>query len=291
VTITDSRPLTPAAAVLGIGTATFLAQYGLAASVPATDTLLARALECGLTYLDTAADYADAEAAVGRVLRHGTRGVRVCTKIPASAGLEAVRRSVERLGWAPDTILMHSAGREQIVGAPAIAALREAKARGMTARIGASTYGAADAALALAQPWCDVVQAEYSVLNQSVVRAVTRARDGQEIVVRSVLCKGLLTSRRSAAPHLAAAVAEAVDGIERCAREWNRRIEELAIRFALDTPGIDVVLVGVSTEAELDAAMAAASSARLTGEQWQRLAAFDRSDADAVHPERWAQRS
>jgi aryl-alcohol dehydrogenase-like predicted oxidoreductase len=271
-------------AILGIGTATFIANYGLGAGPVAGEALLGRAVSAGISYLDTAADYGEGETAVGRVR---APGVRVCTKIKPADAVPAVQASVARLGGPCDTILVHSAGREHLASSSAIDALRAAKAAGLTVRIGASTYGRADAEIALAQPWTDAVQVEYSILNQSVVQGLARARVGQEIIARSVLCKGLLTSRRTAAPHLVAQVTDAVAGIERCAREWGCSVETLAIRFALDTPGVDVVLVGVGTHQELDVALAAAAAPPLTAEQWSALAAFDRSDADAVHPERW----
>lgn len=277
-------PLPPA--VLGIGTATFLPDYGLAPGAAPGADLLRAALAGGVRYLDTAADYGDGERAVGRLRADG---LRVCTKIAADAAIDQVRASIDRLGRPADTILMHSAGSGQLTGAPAVAALREAKQQRLTLRTGASTYGSADAALALAQTWVDVVQVEYSILNQSVIRAIAPARPGQEVVVRSVLCKGLLTARRSAAPRLLEGVRDALDGLDACARDWNRSIEALAIRFALDTPGIDIVLVGVSTPAELDTALAAAAAPPLTPEQWARLASFDRHDVDAAHPERWSQ--
>jgi len=278
--------MTSLPAALGIGTAAFLANYGLRAGVPPGEALLRAAVGAGVRYFDTAADYADGELAVGRVREPA---IRVCTKIKHGDSIDAVRTSIERLGAPADTILIHSAGRAQLEAAPAIAALEEARERGFTSRIGASTYGAEDAAFALSQPWVTTVQIEYSILNQSVLaRAGRTAHAGQEVVVRSVLCKGLLTSRRTAAPHLVASVRDAIDGIERCAMEWDRSIEALAIRFALDTPGVDVMVVGVSNRQELDAALAAAESPQLTAEQWTRLASFDRSDADAAHPERWS---
>jgi aryl-alcohol dehydrogenase-like predicted oxidoreductase len=272
-------------AELGIGTATFLAGYGIgpAETTPSHD-LLRRAVQGGVRYLDTAAGYGDSEQAVGRAIE---AGVRVCTKVPATATLEDIRASIARLGAAPDTILMHSAGREHLAGAPAIAALRQAMADGLVRRTGASTYGLDDAALALQQSWCDTVQVEYSLLNQSVVRGLPPHDGSKEVVVRSVLCKGLLTSRRAAAPRLIAPLADALQAIERCARDWDRSVEELAIRFALDSEGVDVVLVGVSKPCELDVALAAAASPRLSPDQWERLATLDRSEFDAAHPERW----
>ena len=275
-------------ATLGLGTATFLASYGLAAGPPPGDELVRAAFRAGIRYYDTAAAYGDGEIAVGRSL--AGRDARVCTKIRVNGAMEDVRASVKHLCGAPDTILMHSAGHDQLTGASAIDALVRAKAQGLTKRIGASTYGADDALFALAQPWVDTVQIEYSILNQSVMRQIAAAkakRADQELIARSVLCKGLLTSRREAARDLAAPLEDALNETERCARDWNHTMESLAIRFALDTPGIDVVLVGVSTEAELTVAVRAARREPLSAEQWQALAALDRSALDATHPERW----
>ena len=259
--------------------------YGLDAGLPPGDALLSAAVDAGILYFDTAADYAGSEAAVGRAVPQDRR---VCTKVKCGDDIEAVRGSIERLGRRPDTILMHSAGRQQLESAPAVSALQVARGEGLTGRIGASTYGIEDAQFALMQPWVDAIQVEYSILNQSVIRALRRRGSDQEVVVRSVLCKGLLTSRRRAAPHLAAGVQDALAGIESCAREWGLSLESVAIRFALDTPGIDVVVIGVSTSAELEVAIEASRQAPLTSEQWHQLAAFDRSDADAAHPERWS---
>ena len=79
--------MTPTAAALGIGTATFLANYGIVPGAAPGDDLLRLAIDRGVRYLDTAADYGDGEVAIGRVRRD--ERVRVCTKIPARASIEA----------------------------------------------------------------------------------------------------------------------------------------------------------------------------------------------------------
>jgi aryl-alcohol dehydrogenase-like predicted oxidoreductase len=153
---------------------------------------------------------------------------------------------------------------------------------------GASTYGADDARLALAQPWCDVVQVEHSVLNPSVVHALAGVkRPGQEIAARSVLCKGLLTGRRRYATDLDVALAATLDRLEARAHDWGFTLPELAIRFALDTPGVDIVLVGMSNLPELETALAAARRTPLEQRQMEALAEFDCAYEDWSHPERW----
>ena len=140
----------------------------------------------------------------------------------------------------------------------------------------------------MAADWCDVVQVEYSVLNQEVLRAIDgMRRPGQEIVARSVLCKGLLTPRWRQAGALATPIAGDLEALEGRAASAGASLSELAIRFALDTPGIDVVLVGVATDRELETAIRARDRETLAPDAWQALEAFDRSALDCVHPERW----
>ena len=74
--------------------------------------------------------------------------------------------------------------------------------------------------------------------------------------------------------------------LDRLAASLDMDLTALAIRFALDTPGIDVALVGVSTNDELQTALAAWRRPALTAEEYAAVAAFDRSDADWSHPER-----
>lgn len=280
-------------AQLGIGTATFIPGYGLAPAGSPDVAVLQKAIASGIGYIDTAAGYGESEAAIGRVAEEiAARGVRVCSKMAPPATIEAAREGIHRSLQAMrasklDTMLLHSVDRS-IIAAPAIEqSFGAIAAEGVIDRLGASTYGVADAAATMQTAWCTSVQVEYSILNQSVVRALTAAkRTGFEVVVRSVLAKGLLTDavrRMTLPPHVRATI----DPLRRLAESWGMTLSNAAIRFALDTPGIDVVLVGIGSQAELDAALLASSLPPLTLEQWQQLAAFDRSAEDWTHPERW----
>lgn len=286
-------------AIVGIGTASWTRDYGIADPTTrssAPQDLLERALNGGVAYLDTAAAYGDSEAIIGTMASSlAARNVRVCTKIKVHAQdrttdiLSAIRASLERLGSSGvDTLYLHSASVDDLEAPSVGEALEHAKATGWIRRAGASTYGSRDALVALSHGWCDVVQVEFSVLNQSVYRAVTPScASGKELVVRSVLCKGLLTDRRRFAGAVPAHLRTTLHELDEFARASNMSLAELAIRFALDTAGVDVVVVGVSTVQELDLALAAACHPPLTHEQRAFLETFDRSDCDAVHPERW----
>jgi aryl-alcohol dehydrogenase-like predicted oxidoreductase len=285
-------------AALAIGTATFIPGYGLRGDeATASASLIDAALRAGVSYIDTAAIYGDSESILGGFAeRLSARSVRVCTKIAVEASassapaIEAlVEQSLERLRSARiDSVLVHSADARTLRSREVARAFDRVKARGLAARTGASTYGADDARLALRQPWCDVLQVEFSVLNQGVLAAVRPRRPGCEVVARSVLCKGLLTAAWRQVPRVSEPLAPTIEALEGVARSSHESLARIAIRFALDTPGIDIVVVGVRDEAELADALAARDAAPLTPEQYDTLAAYDRSALDHVHPERWS---
>lgn len=255
------------------------------------EALLRDALSGGIDYVDTSLHYGDAEALLGRLsglVRE--RGVRVCEKFTPGERLWALPGSLARLGLdRVDTILLHSARGGQLVDADVEAWMMTLKSSGVARRTGASTYGAEDARFALGLSWVDTVQVEHSILNPSVVGAISTARRAtQEIVARSVLCKGLLTPRRRTVDGISPSLREGLDRLESGALDWGfASLAELAIRFALDTAGVDVVLVGVATRDELQTALAAAAHPPLDADQLESLKAFDYSDDPWVHPERW----
>jgi aryl-alcohol dehydrogenase-like predicted oxidoreductase len=282
-------------ATLGIGTAAFIPNYNLleASGSRHQDPPIAKAIEMGIGYIDTAPSYARAEAALGTFSDQiRDRHVRICTKGDPRkdlAGLEdEFSTSLQHLHCdSVDTLLMHSA-RQSDLNSSAAEFFKSVKSQGRAKKIGASTYGN-DALAAITLPWCDVVQIEYSILNPSALASIsTSRRAGQEVVVRSVLCRGLLSSSNPGVPNVPEEIASNIIKLNGLAEKWGFTLSDLAIRFALDTPGVDVALLGVATEAELFAASRAATLPSLDRAQLKALESFDLSHLDMVHPERWS---
>lgn len=277
-------------ATLGIGTATFLPGYGPTSSGQPGASLLLEAVEGGVRYCDTAAAYGDSEAALGEV--HDAlaeAGVRIATKVAPAVDAQdviaSVRASLDRLRVRTvDTVMAHSVNSQQM--ADAASAFEAVRSMGLASRVGASTYGIDDAVYA-ASTWCDAVQVEFSILNQTVVAALRRQVSRPvEVVVRSVLCKGLLTDAGAAVP-VSASARRKLDELAALATSIGVDLPTLAVRFALDTPGVDVVLVGVASDGDLRTAMSAWRFRPLTPDEYDAAAAFDCGEADWVHPERW----
>lgn len=280
------------AATLGFGTAPFIPDYGLSGSRRGDERvcLIREAIEAGIRFVDTAATYADAEAVIGTAMPWlRERGVRVCTKLAASQLPDGLARSLEQLTcWMVDAVLVHSATVADLADERLARAMQRVKVDAAVLRTGASTYGINAAQRAIEQSWCEMLQVEHSIVNPSVVAAVRGLkRPGQELVVRSVLCQGLLTVRCQQAEWVSTAVRRRLDQLEEQAAAWNMTLPELAIRFALDTEGVDVVLVGMSSREELATALAAWRRPALSPAQRRALAAWDASTEDWAHPERW----
>jgi aryl-alcohol dehydrogenase-like predicted oxidoreductase len=287
--------MTKGPARLGFGTAGFIAGYGIAGGSTAPEArLLERAVAEGVDYFDTAQAYGAAEHALARMSKLlRSRSVRVCTKVVvehqnADGLVDAVRLSRERLGLPLHAVLVHNATHAELHSGSIAEAMTRVTAGGLAGRTGASTYGIEDAADALRTPWCGVVQVEYSILNQSVITAIRPLARGQEIVVRSVLCKGLLTPKWRHVQGLDRDAASAIERVERASVEWGLPMPELAIRFALDTSGADIVLVGIATDEELDVALRASRRPALDRQQIEELRGLDRPASAASHPERWS---
>jgi aryl-alcohol dehydrogenase-like predicted oxidoreductase len=280
-------------ATLGLGTATFIPNYGLRENDgnPRTGAPIAKALDTGIRYVDTAPSYGDAEVAIGDLgqrIQH--EQVRVCTKGDARKDSGALNEefstSLRRLRCdSVDTFLMHSARPEEM-DSSAAEFFKTVKGQRRTKKIGASTYGN-DAVFAIGLPWCDVVQVEHSILNPRVLASIVPLRRaGQEVVVRSVLCRGLLGSEAPRPLDTPDAITRPLDELRELAMQWGFALSNLSIRFALDSPGVDVALVGVATDEELAAAVYASQLPSLDRHQLKVLERFDLSHLDFIHPER-----
>jgi aryl-alcohol dehydrogenase-like predicted oxidoreductase len=257
----------------GLGTVQFGQTYGISntrGQVPLGEVgaILRRARDAGISVLDTAAGYGDAENILGS-LRTLTTPFRIVTKtIPLKHGLDAVlaraRQSCRTLGREPvDLLLVHSAADLLAPeGHELWQALLGLRDEGLFGGIGISAY-VADDPVALARKFRPTaVQVPVSILDQRLIEsgALSALKElGVEIHARSLFLQGLLfleenalpPKLKSAAPHLAA--------LRRRIAEAESTPLAAALSFALDRPQIDVAVVGVTALSELDEILEAAA--------------------------------
>lgn len=296
---------------LSLGTVSLGAAYGISpdhAGMPPptfeeSARLLHQALDQGINFIDTARAYGSSEAVIGRALKMRRREICIATKINAldAAGQplrgddlrrraeESLLISLEQLQTDyVDLLMLHSAPPALLADGEALAALRAIQARGLARYIGASTYGAEAAQMAMAQG-VDALQVAYNVLDQRMAAQVfpLAVQRGVGIIVRSVYLKGALTERAEDLPgHL-----EPLKQLSRQYRQVTASFDlppaDAALRFALSHPHISTVLVGVRTSAELTQAVQAAQQGPLSPETYDQFAALRCDDPALVDPTTW----
>jgi aryl-alcohol dehydrogenase-like predicted oxidoreductase len=252
---------------IGLGTAQFGADYGISnregrPSEAEVAAILAHATATGIGYLDTAAGYDDAEILIGRHLP-STHQLRIVTKLPAIAEdtitarhaetmLASLAASLERLR-SPRVhgVLIHLArdlakpGWQYLVEA-----LREARSRGWTLRIGVSVYDESDLAMIEGRFAPDIVQLPFNALDRRLAESgwLTRLRQaGTEVHARSLFLQGLLLMEPSTLPRFFAPVNGALASLR---AGWAaRKLTPLSgcLRFVLHNADVDAAIVGVNS--------------------------------------------
>ena len=250
--------------------------------------LIVTALGEGISTFDTAPAYGEAESRLGRAL--GGRG-RVWTKVSGTDAARSVDTSLARLGRDQVELVSWHNWTRSLVGDGSFRATWDGLRThpGVGAR-GATTYGPDDACAAAESGTFDVVQVEWNLLRQGVLprlRAVAAASAGVSIAIRSVWLQGVLTPRSESLPMALRALLPTVERAAALAHAWELSLEALALRAALDQPGVDFVLVGLDSHAQLAAALDAARAPRLEPDQLAALAALDRGDDPLTDPRRW----
>lgn len=273
---------------IGIGGATF----GREIDERAAFAVLDRALERGITLVDTAEAYSAgaSETIVGRWLAgRGARGqVTLATKVSGALSAERVRSSCEaslrRLGveavdlfqlhrWDPEVPLEETLGAMDEL-------LRAGKARA----IGCSNYAAWQLAKALWRQEArglarfESVQPVYNLADRRIEHELLPlcADQGVGVITYSPLGAGFLTgkyrrggevpqgARFDVVPahqeiYFTAARFRTVEGLRAIAEEAGRPMAHLALAWALGRPGVTSVLIGARTPAHVDQGLAAAA--------------------------------
>lgn len=194
---------------LCLGTAQFGSSYGIAneSGIPPlaeVKDIIYYANQHNVTFIDTAQAYGESENILGEALRSSIlpNSPRIITKLSPNfqfidkTSLEdSVKSSLERLGvtsiWG---LLLH---RPHISGnwERFINTVTELKKRGSIRNFGVSIYEPSDALHFIQQPWLDIIQVPFNVLDRRLIdngffeNAVSK---GKIVFVRSIFLQGLL---------------------------------------------------------------------------------------------------
>jgi len=256
---------------LCLGTAQFGLAYGITntsgkVSEYAVSQLLAKAEEMGISWLDTAQAYGNAEAVLGRNLPV-SHGFHLVSKLPAQQQivfspndveiweqaylLSCQRMQVQRLNCLllHDIADLHKPGghylQDWLLG------LRE---RGLVQRIGVSIY-AADDLDGVNPELLDLVQLPLSLFDQRLLEDGTLSNlraSGTAIHARSLYLQGLLLTPAAQWPGWVSPEVRAhQEHLEALAAQKGCRLIDLALGFARAQSDLEAVVLGVCSVQEL----------------------------------------
>lgn len=296
---------------LGFGTVEIGLDYGI--RVPgeygrpdeATAVRLLRdAVDAGITFYDTAPGYGEAERILGVALSGDTDCV-IATKVPVLLGddgerlrgralRDAIRRSIAGSSRALkrpvlDVLQIHNATVDLLSEGEVTEALLAAREAGEAQFLGATVYSEADAMAVIEAGCYDVLQIQYSVLDQrasAVVFPAVRAA-GVAIVARSALLKGVLTRKALSLPDGMRPLRDSATAVMRdIAGSWDA-LPQAALRFSLSSEDVSVVLAGIRTSDELAVAIQAEAAGVLPTVALEAAGAHGLSDPRLLDPSEW----
>ena len=280
-----------------LGTAQFGMDYGVANNVgrPA-DEALAETLACfaanGGTTLDTAVNYGDCEARLGR---YGVRNFNVITKLP---GLEsyaddfygATRRliegSINRLGL--DNlygVMLHRPENLQLYKGDVIwQAILDMQQEGLVQKFGYSLYNPDELDELFSSFTPSIVQIPFNVFDQrfAITGWLKRlSASGCEVHSRSVFLQGVLLQSANDRPAYFDDWQFQFDQFDRFVASAGASPMHVALSFASCQPGIDGVVVGVDTAQQLEEVVQARQL------EIQKLPDLALQDVNLILPQNW----
>jgi aryl-alcohol dehydrogenase-like predicted oxidoreductase len=290
---------------LCLGTAQFGLPYGITnaagqVSEPEVLALLAEAAAAGLTLLDTAQAYGDAEAVLGRAMPPG-HPFRLISKLPAHSQPaftsddrrvwdQSFERSCIRLGQpCLDAFLLHSAADLRKPGGEHLRAwMLSLRQRGLVRRLGVSIYASTDL-VDVPPDLLDLVQLPLSLYDQRLLidGTITSLRDqGCAVHARTLYLQGLLLSPAARWPAWVDPAAQDHHArLESMAANRGYTLLECALGFARAQADLEAVVLGLCSRLELQQLLQAWG--RISPWQQDEWRTWALPDAGILDPRHW----
>lgn len=299
---------------VSLGTVELGMEYGLKegdeSTVPEESDarrLLNRALDSGVNFIDTAAEYGNSEEIIGRALEGRRSDYFLATKClhRLDEGLdyaasrrsmsESIDRSLSRLRTDHiDLLQVH--GRDNlelelrmIRDGEAMDELEKARKAGKVRYLGYSSYSEEAALEAVGDGRWDALQIACNILDRRYLKRVVpeAQRHGVGVVVRSALLKGALTEKSRFMPERLKPLVEHVDRLIEIQASTRYSLPELALRFVLSIPDISTIIVGADRITYLDEAVSASDGQGLSEEILLKLEEMALDDPYLLNPGNW----
>ena len=256
---------------LTLGTAQFGSNYGVCNSGGKVgdqeiQEILAYAFRSGITKIDTASGYGDAEQVLGRNLR--SNNWEVSSKLPSLSKLREeetvgnflhreLTKSLKHLNRCKiDTLLVHGATDllsdygEEVYGC-----LHEFKNNNLAGKIGVSVYDASQIDRILSRYNIDVIQLPLSILDQRLYFSghLNMLKDLDiEIYARSIFLQGILIQDIGEVPEFFLPISGNIQNLQEVATSKDMSPVELCVAFVHSLDQLDGIIVGVDSQSQLE---------------------------------------
>lgn len=255
--------------------------------------LLHAAFDSGINFIDTARQYGESEAIIGKAFKENRSKIVIATKcrhLHADLNIiESVKESLAALQTDYiDVYMLHDSNPEIIQHADVLNCFYKLKKDGIIRAAGISTYTPAETKAAIESGVWDVIQVPFNLLDQRQEPLIKMAHEkGIGIIVRSVLMKGLLTNRKQKLHAALASVEEHIGHLDELAGTYQLTLPTLATRFALSYKEVSSVLVGLDKMEYLHQSLQAANGEYLSGTQLQQSRAMAYPEPDFLNLHHW----
>jgi len=260
--------------------------------------ILDAARRFGVELIDTASGYGDSEQVLAEVLDDDL-DYNIVTKTPDWRGkppedagrqvVAATERSLRNLKRdSVHGLLVHNA--EDLVserGDDIWLSLESMRAKGLTRNIGVSVYTSKQIDHVLHRWAPDIIQLPLNVFDQRLVRSghVAELHSRHvKVIARSIFLQGLLLVGPDQIPIK-------MNGLRDCLVNFHQLVQDVglsplqaALAYVRDLPGVDVVVVGVTTAAEFEAVATAFEEPIGANLDWSSMAVEDET---LVDPRNW----
>jgi aryl-alcohol dehydrogenase-like predicted oxidoreductase len=231
--------------------------------------ILKKAIACGVTQLDTARGYGDAEALVGEAVRTSSNAdVRIITKLPCipdsipSFGREMVRshvlQSCNQMGTNHlDVLLLHDLVNKTSHEGEVWDELLCLQKEGVIGVLGASIYTPEQALAALFDLKLKIIQLPFNILDKrwdsDFLKIALKKRPDVEIHVRSVLLQGVLQAEATIWPGVKNFdISHLIKNLKLAVKDLRREsIIDLCFAYVMGKTWVNSLVVGVETSEQL----------------------------------------
>jgi aryl-alcohol dehydrogenase-like predicted oxidoreductase len=224
--------------------------------------LLHASLDGGINFFDTARLYGESECIMGKAFHDRRDKVVIATKcrhfrdangnLPAPSKLrEFIETSLDESLAAlqtdyVDVFMLHQADKAILENKDISDVFTSLKKSGRIRATGASTYATEETRLAIESGNWDLVQLPFNLMDQRQQELFPLAAShGVAVVIRSVLLKGLLSSKGRGLHPALVAVEEHIKKYKELLDDSINDLPTLATKFALSFKEVSAVLVGI----------------------------------------------